>query len=188
VVLSSSASSRLVSSTPASARLPSMPRLWKKTSRRSPTPSSRRSRPARRATTSSALPFRRPWARASRSTRRPSPDKTRVRLRPDPTEFPALSGREFPGANPGTPVRDCRWLDLNHFACMRRGETWISSQRRMTPEFGSNLPYLVPRSDRAERGGTGSSSVARGPFQSGPLAAKVNPAGPVRTHGPVNWR
>lgn len=77
VAPSSSASKRLASFTPASARPLSTPRLWKKTSGPLLTPSSRRSRLAPRATMSSAWRFPRPWARVSRSKLARSP---RLRL------------------------------------------------------------------------------------------------------------
>jgi large subunit ribosomal protein L1 len=60
---SSSASKRPVSCMPASARRRSAPRRWKKTSALSPMRSTRPSRRAPRATTSSAWRFLRPWAR-----------------------------------------------------------------------------------------------------------------------------
>lgn len=124
--LSSSASKRPVSYTLVLARLRSTPRLLKKTSRLSPTPSSRQSRPVPRATTSSASRFPRPWVRASRSNLR------RLRLNQfsrfligSVTKRISGSGsRKFPG-KPGTPVRDCGWpclsgFGLNHSTCMRR--------------------------------------------------------------------
>src|SRR5689334_2847801 len=57
---------------------------------------------------------------------------------------------------PVIPVRDCRWLDLNHLACMRRVSTGFRGECRKE-RFEPRMPCVVTS---VRREGTGSSSVA----------------------------
>jgi hypothetical protein len=130
----------------------------KKTSALSLMRSSRQSRLAPRATTSSASRFPRPWVRASRSIRR------RLALNqvyPDfcpVTDF-RLFGAGNSGIKPGTPVRDCRWLSLNHFSLHEMGESRISFDARKCGDSVRTSACLVP--DPVKRGRAGDRILER---------------------------